>query len=153
MVVFVLLVEQTEAFIIDHARLCEATHVSHGFRRDTFQKEAIHYCYPTNITNGKCEALGKLKEICLFYHKPYYMMSMGLPGYPWYYLYISLSLSLSCLNSLICSLKKLYIPVLFSIVLHTSVICVCMYTLRKHYLSNLYNSEYFCRLYFISYTI
>eukprot|EP00105_Crassostrea_gigas_P009665 XP_011424706.1 PREDICTED: uncharacterized protein LOC105326393 [Crassostrea gigas] len=56
-VVFVLLVEQTEAFIIDHARLCEATHVSHGFRRDTFQKEAIHYCYPTNITNGKCEAL------------------------------------------------------------------------------------------------
>lgn len=63
------------------------------------------------------------------------------------------SLSLSCLNSLICSLKKLYIPVLFSIVLHTSVICVCMYTLRKHYLSNLYNSEYFCRLYFISYTI
>lgn len=133
MVVFVLLVEQTEAFIIDHARLCEATHVSHGFRRDTFQQEAIHYCYPTNITNGKCEALSKLKEICLFYHKPYYMMSMGLPGYPWYYLYISLSLSLPYLFFKIV----VYTSFIFNSSTHQCHLCMHVYITQTSFVESL----------------
>lgn len=65
-VAFVLLLEQTEAVFIDFARLCKASYASHGFRRDSLQKQAIHFCYPTNTTNGQCHTLGKIKEIYLF---------------------------------------------------------------------------------------
>lgn len=63
---FVLLLEQIEAVTLDHARLCRTNYVSHGFRKDSFQPQAIHYCYPSNTTNGPCQSLGKIKEIYLF---------------------------------------------------------------------------------------
>ncbi|XP_061167032.1 uncharacterized protein LOC133175913 [Saccostrea echinata] len=55
--VYELLLRESDGYIVDHKHRCDCNQVSHGFRRDLWQKEAIHFCFPRGRENKKCKVL------------------------------------------------------------------------------------------------
>ncbi|XP_061167117.1 uncharacterized protein LOC133175972 [Saccostrea echinata] len=70
----------SDGYIVNYKHRCDCNEVSHGWRRDVWQKEAIHFCFPRGHENKKCEVFdAELVGIdCTRYGRNYHLQG----GYP-----------------------------------------------------------------------
>ena len=53
------MLKQSDGVTVDFARVCPPNHISHGFRRDFWQRQAIHYCFKSKFFDKSCKDFGK----------------------------------------------------------------------------------------------
>ena len=53
------MLKQSDGATVEFARVCKANYISHGFRRDVWQRQAIHYCFRSKFVDKNCKVLGK----------------------------------------------------------------------------------------------
>ncbi|XP_062587809.1 uncharacterized protein LOC134249474 [Saccostrea cucullata] len=69
----------SDGYVVNFQRRCDCNEVSHGWRKDTWQSDAIHFCVPRGRENKKCEVVNATRGIdCSLFGEHYHLQG----GYP-----------------------------------------------------------------------
>jgi hypothetical protein len=58
--VIMVCINNAESATINFERLCGSDEINFGFRKSTWQHNAVHFCFPTPLKNSRCFTLGKI---------------------------------------------------------------------------------------------